>query len=182
MYGVGTRLITSKGDSALDGVYKLVAVKDSMGWIPAIKISETPSKTLNPGFKHVWRVYDKRARATADLISLEYEEPLKADPLVLHHPTDHTKYRIVSRDEISEIEPLLIKVLEEGKLIYELPSIEEIRNTREKDIHRLDSGVKRIVNPHIYHVSITQKLWDLKQSLIASMKRERGLFHKVSEI
>jgi len=182
MYGVGTRLITSKGDSALDGVYKLVAVKDSIGWIPAIKISETPSKTLNPGFKHVWRVYDKRERATADLISLEDEVPMKADHLVLHHPTDHSKYRIVRRDEINEIEPLLIKVLEKGKLIYELPSIEEIRNTRDKDIQRLDSGVKRIVNPHIYHVSITQKLWDLKQSLIASMKRERGLFHKVSEI
>ncbi|MBI4228958.1 MAG: nicotinate phosphoribosyltransferase [Deltaproteobacteria bacterium] len=172
IYGVGTRLITSKGDAALDGVYKLVGVEERAEWIPAIKISETPSKTLNPGFKHVWRIYDMRAKATADLLSLDANEPMESSNLILHHPLDHTKYRILSRDKINEIEPLLTEVLTEGKLNHDHPSIEEIRKIREEDLDRLDSGVKRIVNPHIYHVSLSQRLWELKQSLIKSLNKE----------
>jgi nicotinate phosphoribosyltransferase len=171
IYGVGTRLITSKGDSALDGVYKLVGVEEKGEWIPAIKLSETPSKTLNPAFKHEWRIYDTRAKATADLLSLDANEPMKSNHLILHHPLDHAKYRILSREKIKEIEPLLTEVLTEGKLNYDHPSIEEIRKVREKDIDRLDPGVKRIVNPHIYHVSLSQRLWELKQGLIKSLTR-----------
>ncbi|MGB7291383.1 MAG: nicotinate phosphoribosyltransferase [Thermodesulfobacteriota bacterium] len=175
IYGVGTRLISSKGDSALDGVYKLVGVEERGEWIPAIKLSETPSKTLNPGFKHVWRIYDTRGKATADLLSLDRNEPMESNRLTLHHPSDHTKYRILSRDKINEIEPLLTEVLTEGKLNYDQPSIEEIRKVREKDIDRLDSGVKRIVNPHIYHVSLSQRLWELKEGLVRSLTRENKL-------
>ena len=72
-YGVGTGLITSRGDSALDGVYKLVALEEGGEWIPAMKVSKTPSKTLNPGDKHLWRVYDQRGYATADLIAQQGE-------------------------------------------------------------------------------------------------------------
>ena len=172
VYGVGTRLISSKGHSALDGVYKLVGVEERGEWIPAIKLSETPSKTLNPGFKHVWRIYDTRGKATADVLSLDSNEPTESDPLILHHPTDHSKYRILSRDKVDEIEPLLIQVLTEGNLNYDHPSIEEIRKVREKDIDRLDSGVKRIVNPHIYHVSLSHRLWELKESLVRSLSIE----------
>ncbi len=169
VYGVGTRLISSKGDSALDGVYKLVGVEERGEWVPAIKLSETPSKTLNPGFKHVWRIYDSREKATADLLSLDRDEPMESNRLILHHPSDHTKFRVLSREKISKIEPLLTEVLSEGKLNYDRPSIEEIRKVREKDIDRLDSGVKRIVNPHIYHVSLSQRLWELKEGLIKSL-------------
>jgi nicotinate phosphoribosyltransferase len=168
IYGVGTRLITSGGDPALDGVYKLTAVRDQGTWKPAIKISETPEKIPNPGDKRLWRVYDRRNKATADLISLEEEEPLKADPLTLHHPTDHTTFRSLRQKQISHIEPLLIDVLHEGTLVYDLPPIEEMRKQRIEDLDRLDPGVRRIMNPHIYHVSLTPKLWELKQSLIAA--------------
>ncbi|MEJ2556695.1 MAG: nicotinate phosphoribosyltransferase [Anaerolineae bacterium] len=166
VYGVGTRLITSQGQSALDGVYKLVALQDEGEWVPAIKISETPAKTLNPGHKHVWRVYDQRNKATADLLSLDYENPRQMGQLVLHHPTLHTKFRTLNQSDISKIEPLLIDVLEEGRLVYDLPSIEDMRERREADVERLDPGVKRIMNPHVYHVSLTERLWSLKQELI----------------
>jgi nicotinate phosphoribosyltransferase len=169
-YGVGTRLITSQGDSALGGVYKLVAVRHKGEWVPAIKISESPSKTPNPGHKQVWRLYDRRGKATADLLSLDDEVPANTPRLVLRHPSDHTKYRIVGQDEITEIEPLLVEILRQGKLVYDLPSIEEMRWRRQIDLERLDPGVRRIMNPHIYHVSLTQPLWDLKQNLIVSMK------------
>jgi nicotinate phosphoribosyltransferase len=171
VYGVGTRLITSWGEPALGGVYKLVAVRDGGEWIPAIKISEAAAKTPNPGHKHVWRVYDARGKATADLLSLDDEDPREMGEVVLHHPTEHNVQRTLDRDDIYEIEPLLVDVLDEGALIYDPPSIEEMRHQRKADIERLDPGVKRLINPHIYHVSLTRQLWDLKQELIASTLR-----------
>jgi len=168
VYGVGTRLITSWGEPALGGVYKLVAVCDQGKWIPAIKISETPSKTPNPGSKRVWRLYDTRGKATADLIGLEDEKPRQMESITLHHLTDHTKYRPLEAKEVTLIEPLLLEILKEGKMVVEMPSIEIMRTMRQADIERLDGGVRRIMNPHIYHVSLTQRLWYLKQELIRS--------------
>ena len=70
------------------------------------------------------------------------------------------------RDDISAVEELLVEVLREGKLVYALPSLEEMRSQRESDLSRLDPGILRLINPHIYHVSLTQELWELKQRLI----------------
>jgi nicotinate phosphoribosyltransferase len=172
VYGVGTRLITSWGEPALGGVYKLVAVRDNGVWQPAIKISESLSKTPNPGDKRLWRLYDRRGKATADLIALEEEEPQQMDAIHLHHPTDHTKARQITAAQLQEIEPLLVEILHDGKLVYDLPDIEAMRRTRQADVERLDPGVRRIMYPHIYHVSLTQKLWDLKQSLIQQTTME----------
>jgi nicotinate phosphoribosyltransferase len=174
VYGVGTKLITSKGDSALDGVYKLVAVRESREWTPAIKLSETPQKTLNPGNKMAWRIYDGRGYATADLLTIDEGDPGDMDVLRMHHPSDHTKYRIMKRSEISRTEPLHVKVLDEGKLVYDFPPIDEIRKRRIADIESLDTGVRRIMNPHIYHVSLSEKLWMLKQALIHSIEKENA--------
>jgi nicotinate phosphoribosyltransferase len=168
VYGVGTRLITSWGEPALGGVYKLVAVRDGGQWIPAIKVSESSAKTPNPGHKLLWRVYDRRGKATADLLSLDDEDPREVDRLVLRHPSNHTKHRILPQEEIAKIERLQVDVLLEGKLVYDLPSIEGIRQRRLEDVRHLDPGVRRLMNPHIYHVSLSQRLWDLKQELITS--------------
>ncbi|HET7290662.1 MAG TPA: nicotinate phosphoribosyltransferase, partial [Thermodesulfobacteriota bacterium] len=174
VYGVGTKLITSKGDSALDGVYKLVAVRERREWTPAIKLSETPQKTLNPGNKMAWRIYDGRGYATADLLTIDEGDPGDMHVLRMHHPSDHTKYRIIKRSEISRTEPLHVKVLDEGKLVYDFPPIDEIRKRRIADIESLDTGVRRIMNPHIYHVSLSEKLWTLKQTLIRSIEKENA--------
>jgi nicotinate phosphoribosyltransferase len=174
VYGVGTRLITSRGQSALDGVYKLVAICKDGAWAPAMKISESLEKIINPGHKAVWRVYDQRGKAEADLLSLREENPRTMEPLVMHHPMEYATRRELEQDKISEIEPLLVPVLEDGKLVYELPAIEEMRSRREADLGRLDPGVRRIMNPHIYHVSLTESLWDLKQALIQSLSLKPG--------
>jgi nicotinate phosphoribosyltransferase len=166
VYGVGTRLITSQGASALNGVYKLVAVCDDGDWQPAIKVSETPAKIPNPGHKHVWRLYDRDQHATADLLSLDDEDPREMAEVVLRHPTEHTMQRTLSREAISHIEPLLVDVLDEGRLVYDLPSLEAMREQRKDDMANLHPGVRRIMNPHRYHVSLTQGLWDLKRALI----------------
>jgi nicotinate phosphoribosyltransferase len=170
IYGVGTRLITSAGDAALDGVYKLVAVQTNGQWQPAIKISENPAKTPNPGHKQVWRVYDERQQATADLLSRSGEDPRQANPLQLQHPQEARINRQLTADQISMIEPLLHPVWQEGKLASELPDLEQIRAQRQKDLERLDAGVRRLLYPHIYHVSLTPALWQLKQELIATFK------------
>jgi nicotinate phosphoribosyltransferase len=168
VYGVGTRLITSWGEPALGGVYKLVAVRDKGEWLPAIKVSESSDKTPNPGHKIAWRLYDQRGYATADLLSLEDENPGAGDELTLRHPSLHTRYRTLARSEVSEIEPLLQEILVDGREVYSFPDIQEIRKQRQADVERLDPGVRRLINPHIYHVSLSQRLWDLKQELIRS--------------
>ncbi len=169
-YGVGTRLITSEGDSSLDGVYKLAAVKEKGQWLPAIKVSESISKTINPGLKNVWRIYNGRGRATADLLALNEERPDEEDILKLHHPTESSIKRTLTKNQMSRMEPTLVDIMKDGKLLHELPSIEEIRQQRDADIDKLDEGVKRLINPHIYHVSLTEKLWGLKQELIRSQR------------
>jgi nicotinate phosphoribosyltransferase len=166
VYGVGTRLITSQGAAALDGVYKLVAVRDDGEWAPAIKLSETPAKTLNPGDKRVWRVYDRRGKATADLLSLANRDPREMECIVLRHPTEPTLHRTLESEDISEIEPLLEDVLREGILVYDLPPVDDMRERRQADLERLDPGVRRLINPHVYHVSLTEEVWNLKQDLI----------------
>jgi nicotinate phosphoribosyltransferase len=168
VYGVGTRLITSQGQAALDGVYKLVAVKENDAWVPAIKMSENPDKIPNPGHKNVWRVYDRRGKANADIIALDDEDPREMAEIILRHPSDHTTSRVLHQDEIDDIESLLETVWEDSRRVVNTPALGEIRGVRLKDIARLDPGVCRIMNPHIYHVSLTQKLWALKQELIKS--------------
>lgn len=173
VYGVGTKLITSQGDPALDGVYKLVAVQENTKkWIPAIKISESIEKTLNPGQKRLWRLYDQRDKAVVDLVSQEEEDPNRMERIILRHPTQYAKQRVLDRAGLSELEPLLVTVLDAGQQIYDCPPLEAIREQREADLNRLDPGVKRIINPHIYHVSLSERLWTLKQELIDSLRHQ----------
>lgn len=172
VYGVGTRLITSSGDAALDGVYKLVTVRKNGDWSPAMKISENIEKIINPGNKRAWRVYDTRDRAIADLLTLADESPQSTDDLVLRHPSRASMQRTLSQDTLANIVPLHVDIMREGELVYEFPTIEAIREQREADLAKLDPGVRRIINPHIYHVSLSQELWDLKQDIIASMRQE----------
>jgi nicotinate phosphoribosyltransferase len=166
VYGVGTNLITSEGSPSLGGVYKLVAAYDNGEWKPAIKISETPLKTPNPGNKKAWRVYDQRGMATLDLLTLDHEDPWQLTQFRAQHPSDPLKFRIIKQSEIGSYEPLLVDIFKEGKLVYQSPTIEQMREQRIKDLSHLDEGVKRLLNPHIYHVSLTEKLWDLKQELV----------------
>ena len=166
VYGVGTRLITSRGQPALDGVYKLTAVEEEGKWLPSMKISDSWAKALNPGFKLVWRLYDRREKATGDLLGLQHEDPEKVDTLLMYHPSDADVHKVLERKSLSKIEPLLQEIMREGKLTCDFPSMEEMRTLRKNDLLRLDEGVKRLINPHIYHVSLTRELWELKQKLI----------------
>ena len=95
----------------------------------------------------------------------------KATPLVLRHPSDHTKQRTLRPEQISRIEPLHVEIVRQGKVVYDRPPLETLRSHRTEDVEALDPGVRRLVNPHIYHVSLSQPLWDLKQELIEQARR-----------
>jgi len=165
-FGVGTRLITSYGDPALGGVYKLVAIEDDSGtWEPAIKISENIEKMAVPGGKRVTRIYDERGLATADIISTDLEDPLDIDPIEMFHPHRELR-RAITRSSISDAESLLEPVFVKGKRSDGHPDLEELRRRRRSDLDRLDPGVRRLVNPHIYHVSLTRAVKDLQTALV----------------
>jgi nicotinate phosphoribosyltransferase len=164
VYGVGTKMATSDGRPYLDGVYKLVAIVDGDEWQPAIKVSDTPAKIVNPGRKQVRRLYDRRGLATVDLMSL-HDEGLEFPLAVLHHH-EFGITRVLDEAKVSSTEELL----EETSL--EAPAddpavVTEARKRRVADLERLDPGVKRLVNPHVYHVSVTRALSELKVRLIA---------------
>ena len=126
-YGVGTRLITSQGDSALGGVYKLVGMHNDGSWQPAIKISNSAAKVPNPGNKSLWRLYDERGYATVDLIGLANENPQEGVLDRLIHSVDLGKERKLQSNSLSKVEPLLIDIVKKGKRVYETPSIEAMR-------------------------------------------------------
>jgi nicotinate phosphoribosyltransferase len=167
-YGVGTRLVTSQGYSALGGVYKLVAIDGTGEWLPAMKISDTPEKMPIPGDKRVWRIYDERGLATADVVSAGDEDLSFGGNLDLYHP--HRAGVIRRLGNIRDVEELVVPAYGGGERLGPVPSLEEMRQCRIADLERLDVGVRRLVNPHVYHVSLTQKVKQLQAELVA---RER---------
>ncbi|GBD84251.1 nicotinate phosphoribosyltransferase pncB2 [bacterium BMS3Abin02] len=169
-YGVGTRLITSQGDASLDGVYKLVAIEEQGKWMPAIKVSESQAKIPNPGRKQVWRLYDRRGTATADVLGTVDERLSTDEPFTLHHPVIPTAVRRLEAGVISEVEVLPIPAVREGRRVSEPASMEELRRRRIADLDRLDPGVRRLINPHVYHVSLTEAMWNLKVGLVRSLR------------
>ena len=156
----------------MGGVYKLVAVQQEDQWKSAIKLSDSPAKMPNPGQKRLYRLYDRRGKATADLLSLEDEQVQMNETLLLRHPTMHSKMRALRPDEVSAIEELLVDIVVAGNVVYDFPPLETIRQARQADIERLDPGIQRLVNPHIYHVSLTPRLWELKQQVIQAALAE----------
>lgn len=173
MFGVGTRLITSQGDPALGGVYKLVAVAEETGkWAPAIKVSEDVEKVPIPGDKDVYRFYDSRGLATADVVALAGEEIPGSGNLDLFHP-HRDAHRSLDASALSAVEHLMTRVFELGERKDGSPDIEELRSRRIADLGRLDPGVRRLVNPHIYHVSLTPGMKQLQRDLVAEALGER---------
>lgn len=172
-YGVGTRLVTSAGQSSLGGVYKLVALQVGGEWKPAMKYSNSVTKLINPGHKKAWRIYDNRDRATADLIGFSDEDPASQETLTLHHPAIQGVSRTLKRSDISRIEPLLETVWEGGGRRQPRPTLEELRTRCREDLNHLDTGVLRMRSPHIYHISLTPRLLEAKLQLIAKVHKLR---------
>ncbi len=167
VYGVGTRLITSAGHGALDGVYKLVGVEHAGEMLPSTKVSNTPEKQPIPGEKELWRFYDQRGNATADVVAAPGED-LGRD-LVLFHPHRAAISRDVPLAKISSRERLLGVTWDRGRT-GAAAGIEDARARRTTDLAQLDPGVRRIIDPHIYHVSVTRAVRDRQEALVAATR------------
>lgn len=167
-FGVGERLITAATDSMFGGVYKLCAVDKNGEHIPKIKISENVAKLTVPGDKQLWRLFDKETgKAIADVVTLVDEEIDSTKPYEIFDPQFTWKRKIC---ENFEARRLLVPIFEKGKLVYDCPSIEDIRENCAKGIESLWSEVRRFENPHKYYVDLSADLWNLRDRLIKENK------------
>lgn len=165
-FGVGERLITSSSEPVFGGVYKLAAIEDAKGnLIPKIKISENVSKITNPGFKRLWRLFDRETgKAIADVITLAEETIDDTKPYEIFDPEFIWKRKRVENFRAVDIR---IPLFHAGKKCCTLPSLEEIRSECARQIDCLWDEVKRFENPHHYYVDLSEKLWCEKTRLIS---------------
>ena len=165
-WGVGTRLVTGGNVAAFTGVYKLAAVKKKNGTYPVMKFSDNPEKTTNPGVKQVWRVKDENGGAVSDVLGADDgTDTLKeGHRYSFWHPS--ADYRHFQHAIEGSADPLLKKRMENGVVTEKQPSLAEIKAYAAADLEHFDSTYKRLLNPHVYKVSITEKLRNLKLELI----------------
>lgn len=168
-WGIGTKLITSADMPALGGVYKLVAIIDGDKETPKIKVSENPAKITNPGFKNIYRVYDnKTGKAEADFIYLRSEKPIDTSkPLVLTHPTERWKKITFIDYSLRSLQETIIK---NGKLVYKLPTLKEIKAYAKKELDSFWDEYKRLDSPHFFKVDLSDELYELKRSMLVEVR------------
>jgi len=170
VWGVGTNLVTAKDHPALDGVYKLSAIRDPGGdWKYKLKLSEQMKKVSNPGILQVRRFRCKGVNV-ADAI---YDEKINLDHgCTIIHPFDPTHQKSLSRD--MESYDLLEPVFREGKCIYSLPSLDEIRAHTQEELSHFSDGIKRFLNPHQYPVGLEKSLYDVKIQLVRNIREDKA--------
>ena len=163
VWGVGTRLATGHEDSALGGVYKLGAVRESrdVPWKPRLKVSEQIEKTTIPGVLQVRR-FSQDGGFLADAI---WDETLGlASPCVIVDPADPLRRREVPVGTPGE--DLLVPVLRGGRRVYAPPPLAEVRARSGAQLARFHAGVKRFMNPHQFPVGLEKRLHDLRARLV----------------
>ena len=166
-YGVGERMITAKSEPVFGGVYKLAAVeKEDGSFEPKIKISENVEKITNPGFKSLWRIYDKDSGyGIADVITMADEVIDDSRPYPYMDEIKPWKRRSFTNFKCEKLQKQIFK---NGELVYELPSLKEIQ---EKVKTQLATTVwpeeQRFKNPHSHYVDLSVKLYNTKQEMLA---------------
>ena len=164
-FGVGERLITAKSEPVFGGVYKLVAVEDGAGNIvPKIKISENVGKITTPHFKKLYRFYGRdTGKAIADYLTVHDETVDDSSTLEIFDPEATWKRKTVYDFTARE---LLTPVYQGGKLVYERPTLDEIRRYCAEQVDTLWDEVKRFENPQTYPVDLSRKLYDIREQLL----------------
>lgn len=163
-FGVGERLITARSEPVFGGVYKLSALEKDGKMIPKMKISENVEKITNPGFKTLYRFFDKDThRAIADLIILDEEGPPEGESFEIFDPNAIWKRKTITNFYVKN---LRVQLFDKGKRVYELPTIDEIRDYCSEQVGALWEEMLRFENPQTYYVDLSQKLWDMKTRMI----------------
>jgi nicotinate phosphoribosyltransferase len=172
IWGVGTRLVTSFSSPALGGVYKLTAMDENGdAMLPKIKRSDNPEKITNPGLKKVYRMYDQRERMRGDVLFLQDEEIRSGSRFRAFHPM--FSHVVKSYPKGFRMKELMVPIFQKGNLVYESPSLHQIRENTLENLAQLDAAYKRFHNPHTYHVSLSSHLFKTKQRLLRQAARRR---------
>ena len=166
VWGVGTNLITAKDQPALDGVYKLSAIRDpGKEWSYKLKLSEQMRKVSNPGILQVRRFFTDKGNV-ADVI---YNIETDLQPgCTLVDPFDATRQKILQKDLQSK--DLLIPVFRNGTRVYQHPTLQEIQKSTKENLEQFQVGIKRFINPHQYLVGMEKSLYDMKVQLIQNIR------------
>ena len=165
MFGVGERLITARSEPVFGGVYKLVAVENGDGQvIPKIKISENVGKITNPHFKKLYRFFgNDTGKAIADYLCVYDETVDDSHNLEIFDSEATWKRKTVYNFNAKE---LLVPIFQNGELVYDRPTLDEIQRYCAEQVDSLWDEVKRFDNPHTYYVDLSQKLWEIKYDLL----------------
>lgn len=168
-FGVGERLITARSEPVFGGVYKLTATETDGEVVPKIKVSENVGKITTPGFKQIYRLFDRDTnKAIADVITLHDEEIDDSEPYEIFHPLYTWKRKVV---ENFYAEKLLVQIFDKGKQVYKSRNIHEIREYTKESIDNLWQEVKRFEKPHEYVVDLSLDLWTIKDDLLKEKKK-----------
>ncbi len=165
-WGVGTNLITSKNTPAFGGVYKLAAVEQDNTLIPKIKLSENPAKITNPGNKTVYRIYDKETgKIRADYITLAEETFDEAEDLLLFD-SNATWKKTLLKGGTYEMKEILVPIFQNGQCVYESPTVMEIQAYCKTQLDTMWEESRRLVNPQEVYVDLSDKLYEMKKTLL----------------
>jgi len=164
-WGVGTHLITSRDCPALNGVYKLTAVKPDRAWTPRIKLSSNVTKLTNPGRKQVYRFFDAAGHPAADMLCDVNEPEPEAGPVTLF---DQNQLLRRIRIPATSVKPLLVKVVDNGRVTADRPDVSAVRDHARQQIDSLHPEMTRLRNPDEYPVGLSQTLASIKRKLIES--------------
>lgn len=174
-WGIGTHLVTGGTQSSLNGVYKLAAKEEDGIFIPTLKVSNSYEKTTNPGIKQVWRFFDMYGSALADLITLADEDIEMGTNIPFYHPFSTQDFFMMKKNSYASFKPLLSKKMEQGRRVHPEVNIHEIQRRSMEMLTEFDKSYKRQINPHIYKVSLSSRLRELKTKLIMETKsKEEG--------
>ena len=164
VFAVGERLITSKSEPVFGGVYKLSAVEENGEIVSKIKISENIEKITNPGFKKVYRLFDKDSKkAIADVITLANEEIPENQDYELFDPGFIWKRKIATNFFAKRLQE---RIFNKGECVYTSPPLDKIRDYCKEQVGTLWEEILRFENPHEYYVDLSKELWELKDQLI----------------
>lgn len=163
LWGVGTHMVTGGSRSSFPGVYKLAAREVKGAMKPVMKVSDTPVKSSNPGIKQVYRFYSEENGPIADLICLDDAPPDLDAPIEFHHPISEVQR--FTLHNFSDVEPLLAPVMKAGRKLSDETPLNDIRTRTLTHLARLDGTYKRLINPHIYKVSLSRDLKRMKTAI-----------------
>jgi nicotinate phosphoribosyltransferase len=168
-WGIGTKLITGYDQPALGAVYKLVSIENENGEMEdTIKISANTEKVTTPGLKRVYRIINRgNGKSEGDYIAMADENPNAEDHIKMFHPVHTFVSKFVSNFDAIELhKPIIV----DGEIVYESPTLTEMRDYAKTNLNLLWDEYQRSLNPEEYPVDLSQKCWDNKMNNIKEVR------------